>query len=149
MKNFIKFGLLSVVIFSLLMTGCCKSIDPKPQLQFPSELTMQLDHLIDSTMSAKNLPGVVVGVWIPGKGNYLKAFGKANLETNKERQFDDTFRIASITKTFTATVILSLVDDGLLHTSDPLSKYLPDFPNAENSRVARGSLTLALSENWT
>jgi hypothetical protein len=54
MKKFIKFGLLNIVIFSLLMTGCYKSIDPKPQLQLPSELTMQLDHLIDSIMSAKN-----------------------------------------------------------------------------------------------
>jgi len=135
MKKFIKFGLLSIVIFSLLMTGCYKSIDPKPQLQLPSKLTMQLDHLIDSTMSAKNLPGVVVGVWIPGKANYLKAFGKANLETSTERQFDDPFRIASITKTFTATVVLSLVDDGLLNTSDSLSKYLPNFPNSENITI--------------
>lgn len=135
MKIFIKFGLLSIVIFSLLMTGCCKSTDPESQSQFPSELTMQLDHLINSTMSTKNLPGVVVGIWIPGKGNYLKAFGKANLETNEERQFDDTFRIASITKTFTATVILSIADDGLLNTSDPLSKYLPYFPNAENITI--------------
>jgi len=135
MKKFIKFGLLSIVIFSLLMTGCYKSIDPKPQLQLPSKLTMQLDHLIDSTMSAKNLPGVVVGVWIPGKANYLKAFGKANLETGTERQFDDPFRIASITKTFTATVVLSLVDDGLLNTSDSLLKYLPNFPNSENITI--------------
>lgn len=135
MKKFIKFGLLSIVIFSLLMTGCYKSIDPKPQLQLPSKLTMQLDHLIDSTMSAKNLPGVVVGVWIPGKANYLKTFGKANLETGTERQFDDPFRIASITKTFTATVVLSLVDDGLLNTSDSLLKYLPNFPNSENITI--------------
>ncbi len=135
MKKIIRFGLLSVMFFFLFMTGCCKSTDPKPELQFSSELTMQLDHLIDSTMSAKNLPGVVVGIWIPGKGNYLKAFGKANLETNTKRQFGDPFRIASITKTFTATVVLSLVDDGLLNTSDSLSKYLPDFPNAENITI--------------
>ena len=137
MKKFITCGLLSILIFLIFMTSGCKSIDPKPELQLASELTMQLDHLIARTMVSNNLPGVVVGVWIPGKGNYLKAFGKANLETNKERQFDDPFRIASITKTFTATVVLSLVDDGLLTTSDSLSKYLPDFPNACRGRGRR------------
>jgi len=135
MKKIIVLGLLSIMISLLFMASGDTSTDPETERQLPSELTMQLDHLIDSTMSANNLPGVVVGVWIPGRGNYLKAFGKANLETNTKRQFDDPFRIASITKTFTATVVLSLVDDGLLDTSDFLSKYLPNFPNAENITI--------------
>jgi len=135
MKNIIKLGLLSVTVFFLFMSSYCHSIDTEPEMQLPLELTMQLDDLIGSIMLKNNLPGVVVGVWVPGEGNYLKAFGKANLETDSKRQFDDVFRIASITKTFTATVVLSLVDDGLLSTSDFLSKYLPDFPKAGNITI--------------
>jgi D-alanyl-D-alanine carboxypeptidase len=134
MNNIFERGLL-IIISLLFMTGGCQCTNQKSAMQLPSELATQLDHLIESEMSSKNLPGVVVGVWIPARGNYLKAFGKANLATNTKRQVDDPFRIASITKTFTATVVLSLVDDGLLSTSDPLSKYLPDFPNAENITI--------------
>ena len=134
MNNIYERGLL-IIISLLFMIGVCDCTNQKSAMQLPSELATQLDHLIKSEMSSKNLPGVVVGVWIPDRGNYLKAFGKANLTTNTKRQVDDPFRIASITKTFTATVVLSLVDDGLLSTSDSLSEFLPDFPNAENITI--------------
>src|SRR5690606_20162096 len=43
----------------------------------------------------------------------------------------DTFRLASVTKQFTAAGLLTLVDDGKVALDDPLSKYLPDFPNGD------------------
>jgi D-alanyl-D-alanine carboxypeptidase len=53
------------------------------------------------------------------------------LETEREREIGDPFRIASISKTFTATAILQLVDQGALRTGDPIAKWFPDFPNAD------------------
>jgi D-alanyl-D-alanine carboxypeptidase len=44
-------------------------------------------------------------------------------------------RIASITKTFTATVILQLVDAGKLHLDDPVSKYQPEVPNGAHITI--------------
>ena len=129
-----------IITISTILAACKKKDDnldrndnTGPQLS--EELTTKLDRLIDSTMQANNLPGVVVGIWIPNEGNYFKSYGKANLDAGTDRQFEAPFRIASITKTFTATVILSLVDDGLLSTSDPLSKFLPNFPNADNISI--------------
>ena len=58
----------------------------------------------------------------PGEGQYLSAQGKANLDTGEQRGPGQPFRIASITKTFTATAVLQLVDEGKLKTSDKLSK---------------------------
>ena len=78
-----------------------------------------------------NLPGVVVAIWVPGEGEYFSTKGVANLETGAARELDDPFRIASITKTFTATAVLQLVDQGKLNTSDKLSKFFPEFPNAD------------------
>jgi D-alanyl-D-alanine carboxypeptidase len=74
-------------------------------------------------------------VWAPGEGQYLTALGKANLETGEQRGLGQSFRIASITKTFTAMAVLQLVDEGKLKTSDKLSKWYPDFPNAEKITV--------------
>ena len=86
-------------------------------------------------MQDENLPGVVVGVWVPGEGEYVVAKGEANLDTGSEREPNDPFRIASISKTFTATAILQLVDEGKLSKSDKLSKWYPDFPNADQITV--------------
>lgn len=101
----------------------------------PAETAEQLDDIVETAMAENNLPGVVVGVWIPGEGEYVKAFGTANLETGRAREVADPFRIASISKTFTATAILQLVDEGKLSTGDPLSTWFPNFPNAGDITV--------------
>ncbi|MFB9991556.1 serine hydrolase domain-containing protein [Deinococcus oregonensis] len=97
----------------------------------PATTVAQLDTLIQKAIQDKNLPGVMVGVWIPAQGEYQVAFGAANLNTGQARQVTDSFRIASITKTFTATAILQLADQGLLSTQDLLAQWFPDFPHAD------------------
>ena len=94
-----------------------------------------VNDLIAKEMEEKNLPGVVVGVWTPDEGEYVTAQGTANLDTERAREPEDPFRIASITKTFTGTAILQLVDQGRLSTSDKLSTWYPEFPNADQITV--------------
>ena len=57
-------------------------------------------------------------------------FGVSDLSTQEAFRSDDFVRIASITKTFTATAILRIVDDGLLALDDTLSTFFPSIPNA-------------------
>ena len=102
---------------------------------FSDENVQRLDDAIAEQMRDKNLPGVVVGVWVPGEGEYVVAKGTANLETGRARDLNDPFRIASITKTFTATAILQLVDEGKLSKTDKLSNWYPDFPNADEITI--------------
>jgi D-alanyl-D-alanine carboxypeptidase len=86
-------------------------------------------------MQENDLPGVVVGVWVPGEGEYVVARGKANLRTGEKRDLGNPFRIGSITKTFTATAVSQLVEEGKLSKNDKLSKWYPDFPNAEKITI--------------
>src|SRR5215212_1677331 len=95
----------------------------------------KVNDLIAQEMQEKNLPGVVVGVWTPDEGEYVTAQGTAKLDTGRAREPEDPFRIASITKTFTGTAVLQLVDQGRLSTSDKLSTWYPEFPNAEEITV--------------
>jgi D-alanyl-D-alanine carboxypeptidase len=99
------------------------------------EMVRRLDKAIANEMQENDLPSVVVGVWIPGEGEYVVARGQANIKTGEKRDIDDPFRIASITKTFTATAILQLVEEGKLSKTDKLSKWYPDFPNAEKITI--------------
>jgi hypothetical protein len=48
---------------------------------------------------AQPVPGVVVGVWLPGKGAFTKGFGYSNIATHSPIALDDHFRIGSNTKT--------------------------------------------------
>ena len=90
--------------------------------RFSEEKLRKVDEFVAQQMKQENLPSVAVGVWAPGQGEYLTAQGKANLDTGEQRGLGQPFRIASITKTFTATAVLQLVDEGKLKTSDKLSK---------------------------
>jgi D-alanyl-D-alanine carboxypeptidase len=134
-------GLFVSVLMLSLLSGCggesggSGQSDDSSSARLSEDNVQELDSIIDQEMQDKNLPGVVVGVWIPDEGEYVVAKGEANLDTGRERQPDDPFRIASITKTFTATAILQLVDEGRLSTSDRLSTWYPDFPNADEITV--------------
>jgi len=59
-----------------------------------------------------------------------KGFGKANIGQNSLNGPDTKFRIGSLTKQFTAVLILLLQQDGKLHIEDPIRKYLPDAPGS-------------------
>ncbi|MBS1518084.1 MAG: beta-lactamase family protein [Bacteroidetes bacterium] len=89
---------------------------------------------VDSIYTADGVPGITVGIYTPDFSfNYTT--GAADLSTGRERKYDDRIRIGSITKTFIATVILQLADEGKLGLDDRLSKYFPAYPNSENITV--------------
>jgi CubicO group peptidase (beta-lactamase class C family) len=79
--------------------------------QFSQDIVERLDSAIASEVKYNDVPGVM-GMWVPGEGQYMVARGKANLETGERRDLEDPFRIGSITKTFTATAVLQLVEQG-------------------------------------
>jgi len=103
--------------------------------RFSADNLQELDSTIAGVMQDKNLPGVLVVVSAPRQGEYVSAQGAANLDTGAEPQTNDRFRIGSVTKTFVATAILQLVDQGKLSRSDTLSKWYPDFPNADEITI--------------
>ena len=103
--------------------------------RFSADNLQQLDSTIAQVLEDKDLPGVLVAVSVPGEGEYVSALGKANLDTGAEPQLTDQFRIGSVTKTFVATAILQLVDQGQLSKSDTLSNWYPDFPNADEITI--------------
>jgi D-alanyl-D-alanine carboxypeptidase len=107
----------------------------KGDARFSAENLQELDNTIAKVRKDKNLPGVLVGVSVPGEGEYVSAQGSANLDTGTKPQPSDQFRIGSVTKTFVATAILQLVEEGKLSKSDTLSEWYPDFPNADEITV--------------
>ncbi|MFD0264921.1 serine hydrolase domain-containing protein [Kitasatospora indigofera] len=96
------------------------------------ELVAKLDAAVQQTMTQTGVPGVSVGIWLPGQGQYVKSFGVADKKTGAPMTVDLYSRIGSETKTFTATALLELVDDGLVGLDDPISAYVSGVPNGDN-----------------
>lgn len=100
-----------------------------------SNIPKEIDEIIISYIDDNNIPGAEVLIYIKDELDYHKAFGKADIKTGENRVSGQQFRIASITKTFTALRILQLHDEGLIDLNDSIYLYFPDFPNSEKISI--------------
>ncbi len=86
---------------------------------------------IDAALAASykpDAPGVTVIVVKDGRTVLRKAYGMADVARKVALAPDTPMRLGSITKQFTSTAILMLVDEGKVKLDDPITAYLPDYP---------------------
>jgi CubicO group peptidase (beta-lactamase class C family) len=94
----------------------------------------QLDELIEQYHEYGKFNGSVL-VAEKGKVIYKKGFGMANMEWDIPNAPNTKHRLGSITKQFTAMLILQLVEEGKLDLESPITTYLPDYPKANGDRI--------------
>lgn len=88
---------------------------------------------IESALSTLHEYDLFNGVVLAAHGDdiiYHKAFGKANFEWDIPNTTDTRFKIASITKTFTAVLTMRLAETGKLSLDDVITDHLPDYPSS-------------------
>jgi CubicO group peptidase (beta-lactamase class C family) len=95
---------------------------------------MLLDKLFRQIIEG-NSPGAAVLVAKEGEILFKKGYGYSNIGHHVLITPQTKFRIGSITKQFTAASILRLKEQGQLDLNDPLSKYFPDFPRANEVTI--------------
>ncbi len=89
---------------------------------------------LDSLFSAIETYGKGMGsvsIFQNGKEIYQNSYGYSDVENGVRNSADTKFRIGSITKTFTATIIMKLIEQGKLSLTSRLSEYYPMIPNAD------------------
>lgn len=92
---------------------------------FPPDVVAAIQAEMDGLTAGQLPPGMVV--WIDGPGYQFEgASGLANLTDGSSMPPEGAFRIGSITKMFTAVVIVQLAEDGVLSLDDPLALWLPE-----------------------
>ena len=101
------------------------------------------DKAVDAIMQAYagNVSGASVLVVRDGKPLVRKAYGLANLEEKTAATPATNYRLASVTKQFTAASILLLAEDGRLTLDDPIRKWLPSLPETDEAITIRHLLT--------
>src|SRR5881296_63231 len=96
----------------------------------------KLDQFFDR-LAEKNKAMGSLTIAKDGKVLYTRAIGYSRINPKKPLTAANRFRIASITKMFTAAMILQLVEEGKLKLTDTLDKFFPQVPNAQKITIAQ------------
>ena len=103
--------------------------------------TDQIDQYIQVEMKKRQIPGLSLAVIKNGEVATMKGYGLANLEHDVPVTPDTVFELASLTKQFTATAIMLLVEEGKVKLDDPIPEYLPNSPERWKGITVRHLLT--------
>ena len=125
----IKYAVATIVIILATCTGLsCSSSRPGT------------GHIIDMIMEPYLLPAAPGAAILVMKDDSIlveKSYGMADLETGRPVTPTTNFRLASVTKEFTAMCIMLLAERGLLSYTDTLGRFFPDFPSYGTSITVR------------
>lgn len=103
-------------------------------VSFAQDKTKKIDLLMSLYNQYGQFNGSVL-VAEHGKVIFKKGYGQANMEWNIPNEPDTKFRLGSISKQFTAFLIVKLVQDGKIKLDAPITAYLPDYPKATGDKV--------------
>ena len=91
----------------------------------------EVDRIFRAYAAGQKIPGMIWGVVIDGRLAHVASVGVRDRASNAAVTPATAFRIASMTKSFTALAILKLRDEGKLSLEDPVSKWIPEFARME------------------
>ncbi|MGB3079374.1 MAG: serine hydrolase domain-containing protein, partial [Saprospiraceae bacterium] len=118
-KSMSKLTILVVLVFN-----CALSVYAQPR---DIRRIAQIDSVVSKVMEENKIVGLSLGIVKNGEIFYLKGYGTR--EVRKEEPVDSftNFLTCSISKLFTATAIMQLVEKGKIDISKKLTEYVPDF----------------------
>ncbi|MFL5309346.1 MAG: serine hydrolase domain-containing protein [Myxococcales bacterium] len=114
--------------------------DPHDRARKLSEALSEVEAVFDEQFAARKPPGMAVALVVDGEVRWSKSWGVRELGQGQPADLDTVFRIASLTKSFTAIAVLRLRDAGKLSLDDPAEKYLPElarlrYPTRDSPRI--------------
>jgi CubicO group peptidase (beta-lactamase class C family) len=105
-----------------------------------------LQERLDEARATHGVPGASVAVFRDGAID-TAASGVLNLDTGVEATTDSLFQIGSITKVWTTTVVMGLVEEGRIELDAPVRRYLPDFAVLEDDVAERVTIRHLLTHS--
>lgn len=118
-------------------------VSPSPAGQAPLDpaLAKELQRLLDDTVADGFVPGAVLSVSMPGYLPWSGASGVADRQRDLPMQPDTLVRIGSVTKMFTAAVVLQLAQEGKIDLDAPIGVWLPDIVQFADTTTVRQLLS--------
>ena len=93
------------------------------------KIQMWADY-VEEVRLAHNVPGIAVGMVCGSDLSWFQGFGETELGSGKRPSAHSIYRVASNTKTVTATALMILQESSMLSLDDPLLLYIPEFTSA-------------------
>lgn len=131
-KRFMKNIIFNLVVLSLyLFVSACS---PSKSKVDPSNKAAEINEIINLYASYDTLNGAIL-VADKGEVIYKNGLGLANMEWDIPNTVETKFQIASLTKMFTAMLVLQLVAEHKLELHEPISSYLPTYPKENGDKI--------------
>jgi len=127
---------LAMKIFASVVLAATLALAAPAPATFSSERLARIDKVFQQYVDESRIGGAVGLVLQDGKPVYERAVGWADKEAGTKMTPNTIFRIASQTKALTSVAILSLMEEGKLSVTDPVSRFIPSFAS---SKVAVGN----------
>jgi CubicO group peptidase (beta-lactamase class C family) len=146
-----------LALFSLVTSGGPSAVHAQPQPQPPGRIPPatfadsgrrakleqafpEIDRLFGAFALKSRVPGIAYGVLIDGQLAHIGTVGVTDVVAKTPVTTDTVFRIASMTKSFTALAIMKLRDEGKLNLEDPAERYIPElaglaYPTADAPKI--------------
>jgi CubicO group peptidase (beta-lactamase class C family) len=129
-KNYLKYILLGVAL--TLLSACQSHTSKHKRVLIQTSIKVSLEETID-TFLARNFsddsPGIGILVLKEGQVVYKNGRGLANKHSNRAITSETGFRLASVSKPFTALAVMQLFEKRLLFLEDSILKFLPELPS--------------------
>lgn len=97
----------------------------------PADVTSALEAQLTKTMQRNDVPGAVVEVCVPGYEDWAVAQGEADVDNGTPMTTDMYWPLRSVTKSYTVTLLLQLVDEGKVSLDDTIDKWVDAVPNGD------------------
>ncbi|HSH21608.1 MAG TPA: serine hydrolase domain-containing protein [Candidatus Caenarcaniphilales bacterium] len=102
-----------------------------PAATLAAQLATKLQTTLDRHRVGLQIPGASAAVIFSDGSQWSGASGRASLDPLRSAKPSTPFVLGSITKTFVAALTVQLAEEGLIGLDDPLSTWLPDYPQSE------------------
>jgi len=112
---------------------------PPPELR---EALGRIEEMAALELAKENVGSVTIGIISGPDLTWTRSFGYADMENKVLATRGSVYRIGSITKQFTALMFLQLVQEGKVHLSDPVEKYLPEISKVQERKPWAPPITL-------
>lgn len=136
MKNTLS-HISTALLFTLAICcfACTGQVSSQENAEAPKgSHAEQIEALVNRYVDFDQFNGSIL-VAEKGEVIYKNGFGMANFEWEVPNTSDTKFRLASVTKQFTACAVMQLVQAGKLDLNEPISSYLPDYPKATGDLI--------------
>jgi CubicO group peptidase (beta-lactamase class C family) len=118
------------VLLAVLLLAAAPMLPAGADPRRPDTVVEQIDRFLSAELKESAIPGAAVAVTRGDRVLMVRGYGHDS--TGQAVTGDSLFRIASLSKSFTALAVMQLVDAGLLHLDDPVQDHLPEFQLADS-----------------